>query len=425
MGVDDMDRFDSRLSGRSRVGLVGVMVVALAGAVVPSARASVAAPTVTVVTPGYDAPGGVAAAVVSVSHVPAGYAVASLTVKGKGPAAVSCVGASWVHGGGTVSKKCFVTLPKTPGQWMVTGQAVLSKKGAVNRTVTSKERLLAAQGSVTSAVSASVRDQIERCYNTTRNVWLTFDDGYTSQANLNSILGTLRAQNIRAHFFLIGDWARANPRMVAQIRAAGHYLENHSKTHASLNQISALSVRSEIAYGGPSNTSPKLLRPPYGAGALTTRLYHAAASQGFKLCHWTTDSSDWSGLDAAGIVNKVVNGDWVTEPARPGGVVLMHLNGRHTAQALPTVIKDLRARHLSFDTLPQGAPAPGPSSTPLLQLGSRGSAVAWVQARLALRPVDGIFGPITRAGVIGFQRAHHLVPDGVVGTITWRALRSP
>ena len=36
--------------------------------------------------------------------------------------------------------------------------------------------------------------------------------------------------------------------------------------------------------------------------------------------------------------------------------------------------------------------------------------------------VDGAFGPLTRNAVIAFQRAHHLMVDGVVGAATWRAL---
>jgi peptidoglycan hydrolase-like protein with peptidoglycan-binding domain len=64
--------------------------------------------------------------------------------------------------------------------------------------------------------------------------------------------------------------------------------------------------------------------------------------------------------------------------------------------------------------------------------GQRGVAVAVVQARLRASgqclTVDGIFGPITLAGVRRFQRAHGITAVGFVGPRTWgrgRQLRTP
>jgi hypothetical protein len=61
-----------------------------------------------------------------------------------------------------------------------------------------------------------------------------------------------------------------------------------------------------------------------------------------------------------------------------------------------------------------------------ISYGSTGTSVKLIQAALnrygAHLVVDGIFGPLTRAAVIRFQRAHGLEADGIVGPITWRAL---
>ena len=61
------------------------------------------------------------------------------------------------------------------------------------------------------------------------------------------------------------------------------------------------------------------------------------------------------------------------------------------------------------------------------RIGSRGKEVIELQRALAARdlyrgPADGDFGGHTQAAVIAFQWGEELVPDGVVGPATWRAL---
>jgi len=56
-----------------------------------------------------------------------------------------------------------------------------------------------------------------------------------------------------------------------------------------------------------------------------------------------------------------------------------------------------------------------------LSEGDEGEDVAEVQAALGL-PDDGDFGPLTKAGVQGYQSAVGLDADGVVGAATWEAL---
>jgi peptidoglycan hydrolase-like protein with peptidoglycan-binding domain len=67
----------------------------------------------------------------------------------------------------------------------------------------------------------------------------------------------------------------------------------------------------------------------------------------------------------------------------------------------------------------QGRPPRGLPST-ALERGDRGPQVAALQralngARFVAGPADGIFGTKTRYGVIAFEQAHGLAPDGVVG----------
>jgi len=82
-----------------------------------------------------------------------------------------------------------------------------------------------------------------------------------------------------------------------------------------------------------------------------------------------------------------------------------------------------------------GGAAPPPSTNMpdfpgvTLRQGDRGESVRQVQTCLnrvnsAGLNTDGVFGPLTLAAVIFHQQANNLVPDGVVGPITWGNLRT-
>ena len=66
---------------------------------------------------------------------------------------------------------------------------------------------------------------------------------------------------------------------------------------------------------------------------------------------------------------------------------------------------------------------PNGKGRPTLRRGATGQFVAIVQTKLHV-PADAAhtFGPKTEAAVREFQRAMNLVPDGIVGPSTWRAL---
>ena len=82
--------------------------------------------------------------------------------------------------------------------------------------------------------------------------------------------------------------------------------------------------------------------------------------------------------------------------------------------------------------VPPPPPPPPPTGIPpypgtAIRVGARGDDVARIQRCLnsvnnaGLNP-DGIFGPLTQAAVMNFQRSRGLNPDGVVGPLTWAAL---
>ena len=66
---------------------------------------------------------------------------------------------------------------------------------------------------------------------------------------------------------------------------------------------------------------------------------------------------------------------------------------------------------------------------PVQRLGSRGGYVCAMQDGLislgfSTGGLDGVFGSMTNDAVVAFQRSRGLVPDGIVGCLTWTALMS-
>lgn len=61
------------------------------------------------------------------------------------------------------------------------------------------------------------------------------------------------------------------------------------------------------------------------------------------------------------------------------------------------------------------------TSRATVRRGSRGPDVFALQTALGIK-ADGVFGPATEAVVIKFQKSKQLLPDGVVGPMTWAAL---
>ena len=101
---------------------------------------------------------------------------------------------------------------------------------------------------------------------------------------------------------------------------------NHTYSHPDLRRLSDSAVASEIQRGVSVNCD--LFRPPYGAMDRTGRVAGAAAALGYRIQLWDVDTRDWAGTPAD-MMDAMIR-------AR-GGVVLFHMHGIHTLEALQTL----------------------------------------------------------------------------------------
>jgi peptidoglycan/xylan/chitin deacetylase (PgdA/CDA1 family) len=188
-------------------------------------------------------------------------------------------------------------------------------------------------------------------------VALTFDIGPTN--GVKKTLATLRRDHVPATFFLVGGVARRFKATARSIAAAGQLVGDHSNTHPHFTMITDAKIRTEVLAAQTEIKSVTGLDPwpwfrfPYGDhNAHTISVVNSA---GFVPIGWTVDTLGWMGTSGGISVRTVV--DRVLANRRPGEIVLMHggsdANDNSTldADALPTVIRKLRADGYSFVNL--------------------------------------------------------------------------
>lgn len=154
-------------------------------------------------------------------------------------------------------------------------------------------------------------------------VTLTFDDCGSPQ-QMQDIVETLKASGRSGIFFVTGQCRDHYPWLVGRLIAEGQLVCNHTYSHPDLRRLSDAAIAAEI--GGGVMTGCPYFRPPYGAwDGPRGRIATIAARFGLTTMLWDVDSRDWAGASAPAMASAV--------RAR-GGVVLFHLHGWHTAEAI-------------------------------------------------------------------------------------------
>ena len=179
-------------------------------------------------------------------------------------------------------------------------------------------------------------------------VALTFDDGpgpYTPQ-----VLAELRSLHVRATFFVIGRNVRQSPDTVRALRDAGMVVGNHSWSHPNLTKLSLARQRAQVLRTQDLleviiGQRPRFFRPPMWAWNRTTA--RAIAEEGMVGVLFSVDTRDWSRPGVTAIVRQALT-------AHDGQIIALHDAGgdrEETVQALPLIVKGLRARGLEPVTL--------------------------------------------------------------------------
>jgi peptidoglycan/xylan/chitin deacetylase (PgdA/CDA1 family) len=173
------------------------------------------------------------------------------------------------------------------------------------------------------------------------------------------IMNWLIANNVKATIFPTGSMVQnqntdAGRQVLALVAANPRLFElgNHSYSHPDFTTITDAQIREELARTEAAVAAYTTLsmrprfRPPFGA--YDARVLSAVGAAGYaQTLMWDVDTIDWrpeadGGPTAASMAAKVVSN------AQGGTIVLMHLGGYNTLDALPAMVQGLRDRGFQF-----------------------------------------------------------------------------
>jgi len=179
-------------------------------------------------------------------------------------------------------------------------------------------------------------------------VAITFDDGPLPPYS-NRILDTLASECVKVTYFLVGRMASAYPDVVRRIYNAGHVIGTHSQNHPlTFDQMALPRIEREVGVGIASVQAavgdPRAVAPFFRVPGLlrTKQVETYLASQ--SLAVWSADevADDWhKGVTAKDIVRKAISR---IEAKGHRGVLLLHDIHPATAMALPTLLRELKAK---------------------------------------------------------------------------------
>ena len=177
-----------------------------------------------------------------------------------------------------------------------------------------------------------------------KEVVLTFDDG-PWQNNTPAVLKALADQCTTGIFFPIGKHASYYPEILKQVEAAGHTVGSHTWSHANLNgkKLTDEQKTDEIEKGF-SAVKWALGHPPSPFFRFPA-LQHPAAmvtylgERNIAIFSCDLDSFDFKSSKSQQVVDTIFK-----KLDKLGkGIILMHDFQKHTAEALPEVLRRLKA----------------------------------------------------------------------------------
>lgn len=172
-----------------------------------------------------------------------------------------------------------------------------------------------------------------------KTLFITFDAGFEN-GNTEKILDALKKHNVKAVFFLVGNYFETQPELVKRMVAEGHTVGNHTYSHPDMSAISdkasfqkELEKNAELYREITGEEMPRLYRPPQGKFCESN--LKMAKELGYHTVFWSLAYVDWYENDQP---TKEEAFGKLLPRIHPGAVVLLHSTSKTNGEILDELL---------------------------------------------------------------------------------------
>ena len=183
-------------------------------------------------------------------------------------------------------------------------------------------------------------------------IYLTFDAGYEN-GSTEKILDALKKHEVKAAFFLVGNYLEKNPDLVRRMVQEGHIVGNHTMHHYDMSKISDRETFQkelsdlEVLYKEVTGEEmPKYYRPPQGI--YSQENLAMAKESGYKTVFWSLAYVDWNN-DAQPTKEQAFSK--LIPRIHNGAVVLLHSTSKTNAEILDELLTKWKEMGYTFESI--------------------------------------------------------------------------